>query len=144
MAQADWAREHVERYRASNGADGHIWTGFDGTGNFPCLLLTTTGRKSGEARTTPLIYGEDGGEYMIIASQGGRPDHPAWYKNILSDATVEFQVGPDIYSGTARTATAGERARLWPMMAEIYPPYDAYQEKAAASREIPLVILTRA
>jgi deazaflavin-dependent oxidoreductase (nitroreductase family) len=144
MAQADWAVEHVERYRASNGADGHIWTGFDGTGKFPCLLLTTTGRKSGEARTTPLIYGEDGGEFMIIASQGGRPDHPAWYKNILSNATVEFQVGPDIYSATARTATAEERARLWPMMAEIYPPYDAYQEKAAASREIPLVILTRA
>ena len=144
MAQADWAKEHVERYRASNGADGHIWTGFDGTGNFPCLLLTTTGRKSGEARTTPLIYGEDGDEFMIIASQGGRPDHPAWYKNILSNATVEFQVGPDIYSGTARTATAEERARLWPMMAEIYPPYDAYQEKAVASREIPLVILTRA
>jgi deazaflavin-dependent oxidoreductase (nitroreductase family) len=144
MTQPDWAREHVERYRASNGADGHIWTGFDGTGNFPCLLLTTTGRKSGEARTTPLIYGEDGGEYMIIASQGGRPDHPAWYKNLVANAAVELQVGPESFAATARTADPEERARLWPKMAEIYPPYDEYQKKAAASREIPLVILTRA
>lgn len=143
MAQADWAKEHVDRYRASSGADGHIWTGFDGTGHFPCLLLTTTGRKSGKTRTTPLIYGEDGASYMIIASQGGRPDHPAWYKNILADPSVELQVGPDVFAATARTADAAERARLWPKMAEIYPPYDEYQEKAAASREIPLVILTR-
>jgi deazaflavin-dependent oxidoreductase (nitroreductase family) len=144
MTQPGFAKEHVERYRASNGADGHIWTGFDGTGNFPCLLLTTTGRKSGEARTTPLIYGEDGGEYMIIASQGGRPAHPGWYFNILEDASVELQVEADVFAGVARTANAEERARLWPMMADIYPPYDAYQEKAAATREIPLVILTRA
>jgi deazaflavin-dependent oxidoreductase (nitroreductase family) len=144
MAQADWAKEHVDRYRASNGADGHIWTGFDGSGHFPCLLLTTTGRKSGEARTTPLIYGEDGDSYMIIASQGGRPDHPAWYKNILADSSVELQVGPHVFAATARIADAAERARLWPKMAEIYPPYDDYQEKAASSREIPLVILTRA
>jgi deazaflavin-dependent oxidoreductase (nitroreductase family) len=143
MSQPSFAKEHVDRYRASNGADGHIWTGFDGTGNFPCLLLTTTGRKSGEARTTPLIYGTDGDSFMIIASQGGRPDHPAWYKNILGDASVELQVAADVFAATARTADADERARLWPMMAEIYPPYDEYQEKAAATREIPLVILTR-
>lgn len=144
MAQASWAKEHVDRYRASNGADGHIWTGFDGTGHFPCLLLTTTGRKSGEARTTPLIYGMDGDSYMIIASQGGRPDHPAWYKNILANPDVELQVEAEAFAATARTADAAERARLWPVMAEIYPPYDEYREKAAASREIPLVILTRA
>jgi deazaflavin-dependent oxidoreductase (nitroreductase family) len=144
MTQPGFAKEHVERYRASNGADGHIWTGFDGTGNFPCLLLTTTGRKSGEARTTPLIYGEDDGEYMVIASQGGRPAHPGWYFNILKDVSVELQVEADVFAGVARTANAEERARLWPMMANIYPPYDAYQEKATATREIPLVILTRA
>lgn len=144
MAQASWAKEHVDRYRASNGADGHIWTGFDGTGHFPCLLLTTTGRKSGEARTTPLIYGMDGDSYMVIASQGGRPDHPAWYRNILANPDVELQVEAEAFAATARTADAAERARLWPVMAGIYPPYDEYQEKAAASREIPLVILTRA
>lgn len=144
MAQADWAKEHVDRYRASNGADGHIWTGFDGKGHFPCLLLTTTGRKSGAARTTPLIYGTDGDSFTVIGSQGGRPDHPAWYKNIMANPAVELQVGADVFAATARTADKAERAGLWPAMAEIYPPYDDYQEKAAASREIPLVILTRA
>tara|TARA_R110002126_G_scaffold7828_70_gene38044 strand:+ start:1333 stop:1767 length:435 start_codon:yes stop_codon:yes gene_type:complete len=144
MTQPSFAKEHVDRYRASNGADGHIWTGFDGKGHFPCLLLTTTGRKSGAARTTPLIYGTDGDSYMVIASQGGRPSHPGWYFNILEDASVELQVGDEVFAATARTADAAERARLWPVMAAIYPPYDDYQEKAAADREIPLVILTRA
>jgi deazaflavin-dependent oxidoreductase (nitroreductase family) len=143
MAQPTFAKEHVDRYRASNGADGAIWTGFDGTGHFPCLLLTTKGRKSGEARTTPLIYGRDGDDFVVIASQGGRPAHPGWYFNILEEASVELQVEADVFAATARTANATERARLWPVMAEIYPPYDDYQEKAAADREIPLVVLTR-
>ncbi|MFT5488090.1 MAG: deazaflavin-dependent oxidoreductase (nitroreductase family) [Paracoccaceae bacterium] len=143
MTQPSFAKEHVDLYRASNGADGHIWTGFDGTGHFPCLLLTTIGRKSGEARTTPLIYGRDGDDFVVIASQGGRPAHPGWYFNIEADASVDVQVEADVFAGTARTATAEERARLWPLMAEIYPPYDAYQEKAAGDREIPVVILSR-
>ena len=143
MAQADWAREHVERYRATNGADGHIWRGFDGSGNFPCLLLTTTGRKSGEARTTPLIYGRDGENYVVIASQGGRPNHPGWYLNLDADAKVEVQVEADVFTATASTAGAADRDRLWRMMAAIYPPYDDYQKKAAATREIPVVVLSR-
>lgn len=143
MTQPEFAKEHVDRYRASNGADGHIWTGFDGTGHFPCLLLTTTGRKSGAARTTPLIYGRDGDDFVVIASQGGRPSHPGWYFNIQNDPSVEVQVADDVFTGTARTADADERARLWPMMAEIYPPYDDYQQKAAGVREIPVVILSR-
>ena len=143
MAQLDWAREHVERYRASGGEDGHIWTGFDGQGLFPCLLLTTTGRSSGKARTTPLIYGRDGESYVVIGSQGGRPKHPNWYLNLQSDPAVEVQVKDDVFTAEARTADAGERARLWPMMAEIYPPYDDYQEKAGGQREIPVIILSR-
>ena len=143
MAQADWAKEHVERYRATDGADGHIWTGFDGKGNFPCLLLTTTGRKSGEPRTTPLIYGRDGDGFVVIGSQGGRPDHPSWYLNLAADPAVEVQVAADRFRATARTADATERDRLWSMMAGIYPPYDAYQAKAGDSREIPVVVLTR-
>jgi len=143
MTQPAFAKEHVERYRASNGADGQIWAGFDGKGHFPCLLLTTTGRKSGAARTTPLIYGRDGEDYVVIASQGGRPSHPGWYFNILADASVEVQVVADVFAATAHTADPAERARLWPVMTDIYPPYDAYQEKAAGSREIPLVILSR-
>lgn len=143
MAQLDWAREHVERYWASGGEDGHIWNGFDGKGRFPCLLLTTTGRSSGKARTTPLIYGRDGESYVVIGSQGGRPKHPNWYLNLQSDPRVEVQVKDDVFTAEARTADAEERARLWPMMAEIYPPYDDYQEKAGAQREIPVIILTR-
>jgi deazaflavin-dependent oxidoreductase (nitroreductase family) len=143
MAQAEWAKKHVERYRSSNGAEGHIWTGFDGKGDFPCLLLTTTGRRTRRARTTPLIYGKDGDSYIIIASQGGRLDNPAWYKNLLAEETVKLQVGSDVFAATARTAGPTERSRMWLKMIKIYPPYDEYQEKASASREIPLVILTR-
>ena len=142
MAQANWAREHVVRYRESGGADGHIWTGHDGKGHFPCLLLTTSGRKSGETRTTPLIYGRDGGDFVIIASQGGRPNHPAWYLNLENDSKVEIQVEADAFAASARTAGADERDRLWKMMAKIYPPYDDYQVKAAP-REIPVVVLSR-
>ena len=138
MAQADWAKEHVERYRRTGGADGHIWTGFDGSGNFPCLLLTTTGRKSGAARTTPLIYGQDGADYVVIASTGGRPKHPKWYLNLSEDATVEVQVKDDVFKATARTAPPADRARLWPMMAKIYPPYDEYQAKT--ERIIPVFL----
>ena len=143
MTQPSFAKEHVDRYRASNGVDGHIWTGFDGTGNFPCLLLTTTGRKSRKARTTPLIYGRDGADFVVIASQGGRPAHPGWYFNILDDPKVEVQIAAEVFSGRGLTAIADERARLWSVMLTIYPPYDAYQEKAAADREIPVVILSR-
>lgn len=142
MAQADWAKEHVERYRATNGADGHIWRGFDGKGDFPCLLLTTKGRKSGEARTTPLIYGRDGDNYIVIASTGGRPKHPGWYLNLDADPEVELQVEANVFNATAATASADDRERLWRIMAAIYPPYDDYQEKASATREIPVVVLT--
>jgi deazaflavin-dependent oxidoreductase (nitroreductase family) len=142
MAQANWAKEHVERYRKTGGVDGHIWTGHDGKGNFPCLLLTTKGRKSGETRTTPLIYGRDGDDYVIIASQGGRPNHPAWYLNLAANSRVEVQVEADEFAASARTADPGERGRLWKMMAGIYPPYDDYEAKAAP-REIPVVVLSK-
>ena len=144
MAQADWARDHVRRYRETGGADGHIWTGHDGTGNSPCLLLTTVGRKTGEARTTPLIYGTDGANYVVIASQGGRPNHPSWYLNLLRTPVVDLQVEAASFAATARTADGDERDRLWRMMAALYPPYDDYREKAAATREIPVVVLSRA
>ena len=143
MPQADWAKEHVKRYRETGGADGHIWKGHDGTGNYPCLLLTTTGRKSDAARTTPLIYGRDGDDLVVIASQGGRPSHPAWYLNLDRNPAVEVQLEADVFAAAARTASPDERNRLWPMMARIFPPYDTYQDKARATREIPVVVLSR-
>ena len=143
MPQANWTKEHVERYRETVGADGHIWKGHDGTGNFPCLLLTTSGRTTGATRTTPLIYGADGDDYVVIASQGGRPNHPAWYLNLDNNPKVEVQLEADVFAATARTASPDDRDRLWKMMAEIYPPYDDYQDKAAATRQIPVVVLSR-
>ncbi len=143
MAQADWAKDHVERYSASNGADGHIWDKLSAAGSFPCLLLTTTGRKSQMPRTTPLIYGRDGENYVVIASQGGRPTHPAWYLNLAATPQVELQVGADNFSAVAHSAVAGERERLWRMMMDVYPLFDDYQAKVANVREIPLVVLAQ-
>jgi len=143
MAQSDWAREHVDLYRASNGADGHIWDKLSAQGSFPCLLLTTTGRKSQTPRTSPLVYGWDGENYILIASQGGRPAHPAWYLNLAANPEVEVQVGADIFSALAHSAADDERERLWRMMTGVYPLFDEYQAKVATIREIPLVVLVR-
>ena len=125
--------EHVRRYRETDGEVGYIWNGA------PTLLLTTTGRRSGEQRTTPLIFGRDGESYVIVASKGGAPQHPAWYVNLTAEPEVEFQVKGDRFRCRARTADPEERARLWPAMAEIWPHYDAYAEKT--DREIPVVVL---
>jgi deazaflavin-dependent oxidoreductase (nitroreductase family) len=106
-------------------------------------LLTTTGRKSGAALTLPLIYGRDGERAMIVASRGGAPDHPAWYKNLAANPRVRVQIAADKFAANARTATGEERARLWSAMAKIWPAYDEYQAKATP-REIPVVVLERA
>lgn len=131
-----WVREHLERYLQTDGEDGHIWRGV------PTLLLTTTGRKSGEPYTTPLIYGEDAGRYVVVASRGGAPSHPQWHLNLTANPSVAVQVAADKFQATARTASPDEKPALWALMAGIYPPYDEYQ--AATEREIPVVILERA
>lgn len=131
-----WVREHLERYLQTDGEDGHIWRGV------PTLLLTTTGRKSGEPYTTPLIYGEDAGRYVVVASRGGAPSHPQWYRNLDANPSVGLQVAAQKFQATARTASPDEKPALWALMTGIYPPYDEYQ--AATEREIPVVILERA
>jgi len=141
MSQRDWVVEHIRKYRESNGADGHIWQGVDGSQNLPCLLLTTTGRRTGAVRTTPLIYGQDGNRYVIIALRGGTPTDPVWYGNLVANPAVQLQVGPNQFAATARTVMGKERAKLWSMMAEIFPSYNDYQAKAQATREVPLVML---
>jgi deazaflavin-dependent oxidoreductase (nitroreductase family) len=132
----DWIAEHLKTYLATDGADGHIWRGV------PTLLLTTTGRKSGKPLQLPLIYGKDGDRFVIIASRGGAPDHPGWYKNLAANPAVKVQVLADKFAARARTATGAERARLWQTMAAIFPPYEEY--KAKTTREIPVVVLERA
>lgn len=140
MAQSDKAADHVRRYRQSNGADGHMWDRLGAPGAYPCLLLTTTGRKSGAPRTTPLVYGRDGDNYLVIGSRGGRPSHPAWYLNLVENPKVELQVGAEIFPATARTAQGEERARLWDRMRGVYPLYDEYTARIGGAREVPLVV----
>lgn len=137
----EWIANHLKRYLATDGADGHYFdaspVGFDAM--VPTLLLTTVGRKSGESQTLPLIYGEQGGSYVIVASKGGAPAHPAWYLNLVADPNVHVQVIARKFMARARTAEPSERAELWEKMVAIYGPYTEYQ--AATEREIPIVIL---
>ena len=128
------SRAHVALYRASRGRlGGRI------AGGAPVLLLTTTGRKSGKQRMTPLLYLEDAGRYVVIASVGGAPKHPAWYLNLLANPAARIDVGSRKVPVTASTASPDERARLWPLAVQIYAGYDGYQ--ARTTREIPVVIL---
>jgi deazaflavin-dependent oxidoreductase (nitroreductase family) len=138
LAQSDKASDHVRRYKASNGADGHMWDQLGAPGSYPCLLLTTIGRKSKEPRTTPLVYGRGGSDYLVIGSKGGRPTHPVWYLNLVENPKVELQVGADTFTATARTAVGEEREELWESMKSVYPLYDDYKVRIGSAREIPL------
>ena len=131
----DWISEHVERYLATDGDEGHMFRGV------PTLLLTTIGRKSGEGRLIPLIYGEDNGTYIVVGSKGGHALHPSWYENLVAYADVKVQVKADRFSARASTASGEERNRLWALMANIWEGYNEYQERTV--REIPVVVLTR-
>jgi proline iminopeptidase len=132
-----FGEEHVRRYRETNGEVGHVWR--EGS---TILLLTTKGRKTGEPRTTPLIYAQDGDRYVIVASKGGAPEHPGWYRNIEKDPGVELQVLGDVFPVHARTAEGEERERLWRKANDVWPHYDEYATKT--DREIPVVVLERA
>ena len=137
-----WQVQHANRYLASGGSDGHMYKiDVPGRGEItaPALLLTTTGRKSGEKFIFPLFYGTDGGSYVIVASKGGAPEHPGWYLNILANADVEVQVATKKLKARARTATGDERARLWTKALQFWPPYADYALKT--DREIPVVVL---
>jgi deazaflavin-dependent oxidoreductase (nitroreductase family) len=126
---------HVALYRASGGRVG---------GHFrktaPVLLLTTTGRKTGKQRTTPLLYVEERGRYVVVASVGGAPKHPAWYLNVRDEPEATIEIGSRRLAVSAETASPEERTRLWAVVTQMYPGYDEYQAKT--SREIPVVLLT--
>ena len=125
--------EHVQRYQETDGQVGYIWN--DAT----VLLLTTTGRKTGQSRTTPLIYASDGDDYLVVASVGGMPKHPAWYLNLQADPDAEIQVKADRMKVRARDAAPDEKPELWRTMTAEWPAYDEYQKKT--DREIPVVVL---
>ncbi len=130
-----FGQEHVRRYLETDGAEGHDWQGTT------VLILTTTGRRSGEPRSTPLIYGKHGGDHVVVASKGGAEEHPAWYMNLSEDPEVTVQVRGDRFKARARTATAEEKPELWQTMTERWPAYEEYQRKT--ERDIPVVVLER-
>jgi deazaflavin-dependent oxidoreductase (nitroreductase family) len=138
MARRDasdlYGQEHVRKYRETDGEYGHNWKRGSST-----LLLTTTGRRSGEPRTLPLIYGRDGEDYLVVASKGGSDAPPEWYLNLRQSPEVDVQVLGDRFRARARVATAEEKPQLWREMVSQWPPYDDYQRKT--SREIPVVVL---
>lgn len=127
--------KHIERYVKTDGKQGHLFNGL------PTLLLTTRGRKSGKLYRTALIYGQDGDRYLLVPSNGGSPEHPSWYHNLVANPQVEVQLMAEKFSARARTATPYEKPALWQIMTKIFPRYNSYQAKAG--REIPVVILER-
>jgi deazaflavin-dependent oxidoreductase (nitroreductase family) len=127
-----FGQEHVRAYQRTAGKLGYHWRGTT------ILLLTTVGRVSGEERTTPLIFRQDGNRYVVIASKGGSPENPDWYENLEATHDAVIQIKEGRIPVSARTAHGEERARLWEWMAEVWPDYRAYQ--ARTEREIPVVV----
>jgi deazaflavin-dependent oxidoreductase (nitroreductase family) len=125
--------EHVRVYRETDGERGYHWRGTE------ILLLTTTGRRSGEARTTPLIHRRDADRFVIVASKGGAPEHPEWFRNMETDPEAEVQVKGEHVPVRMTVAEGEERERLWRAMTEVWPAYDEYAAKT--DREIPVVVL---
>jgi deazaflavin-dependent oxidoreductase (nitroreductase family) len=140
-AMIESIQEHRRLYLEGDGAAAHMWDSSyaGGPGPIPTLLLTTTGRKSGEPRPQPLIYGKADAGYVVVASKGGAPTHPAWLLNLQANPDVDVQVATEKFRARARVASDDERPELWKLMAGIYPPYDDYQARTA--RKIPVVVL---
>jgi len=141
-ARRNWKEEHLSMYLRSGGAQGHIVDVSDIGGHrfTTTLLLRVRGRKSGQTRITPLIYGDIGGEVVVVASKGGADHHPAWYLNIRDSQDVAVQIATEAFRGTWREPRGAERTRVWDFMVGIFPPYKSYQ--ASTEREIPLVMIS--
>jgi len=141
FSEIPWIAEHIELYK-TDPEKAHMWDSshLGGPGILPTLLLTTTGRKTGEKRPLPLIYKEIDGAYVIIASKGGMPNHPIWFLNLEANPDCDLMVGAEAVKARARVAEGDERQRLWGELEGIYPPYADYQ-KNAGERVIPVVVL---
>jgi deazaflavin-dependent oxidoreductase (nitroreductase family) len=141
-ARRNWKEEHLDMYLGSGGAKGHIVDVSDIGGRkfTTTLLLQYVGRKSGNTIITPLIYGDIGGEVVIVASKGGADHHPAWYLNVKESKELRFQIASQAFSATWREPKGAERAKVWDFMVGVFPPYTSYQ--ASTQREIPLVMLS--
>jgi deazaflavin-dependent oxidoreductase (nitroreductase family) len=128
--------EHVRRYRETGGEVGHDWEGTQ------TLILTTTGRKSGEPRDAALIYGRSGDDLLVVASKGGSDVPPAWFVNLQANPEAEVQVRDERFRVRARVADDEEKPAMWAEMVSHWPNYDEYQTKT--ERPIPVVVLERA
>jgi deazaflavin-dependent oxidoreductase (nitroreductase family) len=131
-----FGKEHIDRYLATDGAEGHDWA--NGT---TVLLLFTKGRRTGKEYIHPLIYREHDGAYLVVASKGGAPQPPEWYLNLEANPDVEIQVRAERIPVRAHTAGPDEKPALWKLMTEVWPDYDEYQKKT--DRDIPVVVLER-
>ena len=131
-----WVAKHTARYVESGGAEGHEWQGAT------TLVLTTLGRSSGRLRRNALIYVERDGRYFVVASFGGKPDHPAWYLNLEAEPEVRVQVRDRVMDATTRTLEGAERDAIMPALLEMWPDYATYQEKT--DRLFPVVEITPA
>lgn len=130
----EWSRNQAELFERTNGAEGNEMQGK------PIIVLTTLGAKSGKIRKTPLMRVEHDGQYVVVASKGGAPEHPSWYHNIVGAPLVELQDGPVRKDYTPRELSGDERATWWERAVEAWPPYADYQTKT--DRVIPLFLLT--
>jgi proline iminopeptidase len=137
MTDYPFGDEHVRLYRETDGETGHEWR--EGS---TILLLTTKGRKTGSDRTVPLIYDLDGANPVIVASKGGAPDNPGWFKNLAKTPEAEVQILDRHVPVRAREAEGEERVRLWAQMNRVWPHYEEYQAKT--DRRIPVLVLERA
>jgi deazaflavin-dependent oxidoreductase (nitroreductase family) len=135
---AEWVREQVAEYEASGGERANT---LRDTG-LPVIIVTTRGSKSGKIRKFALMRVEHGGEYALVASKGGAPEHPVWYRNLKADPeAVMIQDGPEPFDATVREISGDERATWWERAVAAYPPYAEYQEKT--DREIPVFVASR-
>jgi deazaflavin-dependent oxidoreductase (nitroreductase family) len=138
----DWAARHREMYLRSGGVQGHVMDLSDvGGHSFTThCLIKVKGRKSGRTQIAPLIYGDIGGEVVIVASKGGADQHPEWYLNLRAAPDIDFQIATQAFRGTWREPEGDERHKVWDFMARAYPPYINYQKSTA--RHIPLIMMT--
>jgi len=133
--QNEYNRKLIEDFRASRGVSDDPFAGR------PLLLLTTTGARSGQRRTTPLMYVADRDRLLVIASNAGAPAHPDWYRNLLAHPEATVEVGADTYDVHAVVLEGAERQQLWDKIVESYPFFTEHQAKI--TREIPLIALER-
>ena len=131
----DWNSKIIAEFHANGGKVGGPFEGA------PLLLLTTTGAKSGQRRTTPLVYMPDGDRMIIFASKAGAPTNPDWYHNLVAHPQVTVEVGTETFNATAVVITGEERDRLYSQQAKLNPGFAEYQEKT--TRKIPVIALKR-